>query len=47
MAIAVDDGQQVIEIVRHAAGQFAHRVELLRVSQTFFQARAVFGLLRQ
>ena len=31
--VAVDDGEQVVEIVRHAAGQLAHDFHLLRLAQ--------------
>jgi len=42
LAAAVDDGKQVVEIVRHAAGEQAHGVELLRMQQGLALA-PVFG----
>ena len=41
LQIALDDGQQVVEIVRDAAGQLAHAFEPLRVVQRLFAARAL------
>ena len=41
---AQHDGQQIVEVVRHAAGQLADRLDLLRVHQRL--ARAVEGELR-
>ena len=32
-AIADDDGEQIVEIVRHAAGELAHRLHLLRLRE--------------
>ena len=40
LAVAGDDGQQIIEIVRHAAGQHADRFHLLRLPQLIFQLAA-------
>ena len=40
LAVARDDGQQIIEIVRHAARQHAHRFHLLRLPQLRFQLPA-------
>ena len=37
LAVAVDDGQQVIEIVRHASRQAAHRLHLLGLGETELQ----------
>ena len=37
-----DDGQQIVEIVRHAAGQLSDRFHLLRLAQRFL-ALAAFG----
>ena len=37
-----DDGQEIVEIVRHAAGQLADRFHLLRLAQRFL-APAAFG----
>ncbi len=39
VAVAIDHGQQVIEVVRHAAGQAADRLQLLRLKQFFFELR--------
>ena len=38
---AGDAGQQVVEVVRQAAGQLAHRLHLLRLAQLFFQLVAL------
>ena len=37
LAVAVDDGEQVVEIVGHAAGQPADRIESLGVDESFLQ----------
>ena len=40
--IADDDGEQIVEIVRHAARQLAHRLHLLRLGEFDLQ-RLLFG----
>jgi hypothetical protein len=35
LQIAVDDLQHIVEVMRHAAGQLAHRFHLLRLAQRF------------
>ena len=41
-----DHGQQVIEIVRHAAGKLTHRLHLLRLAQLLFSAQPLLdGML--
>ena len=40
-AVAADDGQQVVEVVRHAAGQPADGFHLLRLAQLVFQLAAL------
>ena len=41
VAVAGDDGEQVVEIVGHAAGQPAHRLHLLRLAELLLQAGAL------
>ena len=41
IAVAGDHGQQIVEIVRHAAGQPAHRLHLLRLPELLLQPDAV------
>ena len=41
--VSEDDRQQVVEVVRHAAGQPAHRFHLLGLTQLFLQAFAQFA----
>ena len=36
-AIADDDGQQIVEVMRHAAGELAHRLHLLRLREFGFE----------
>ena len=38
LQIADDDGQQVVEIVRHAAGQLADALHLLRLGELLLRA---------
>ncbi len=45
-AIADDDGEQIVEVVRHAAGELAHRLHLLRLGEFGFQ-RLLFGDIDQ
>ena len=37
LAVADDHAQQIIEVVRDAAGKLAHGFHLLRLAQLFFQ----------
>ena len=46
LAVAGDDGQQVIEIVRHAAGQHPHGFHLLRLAELLFQAAAAGNVVQ-
>ncbi len=41
VAVYRDDGQQVVEVVRDAAGEAADRIELLRLIQAFLEALPV------
>ncbi len=41
LRVSGDNHQQIVEVVRHAAGQPAHRLQPLRMMQLFFQALAV------
>lgn len=43
--VADDDGEQIVEIVRDAAGELAHRLHLLRLPELGFGAQALFHLL--
>ena len=43
VAVAGDHGQQVVEIVGHAARQAAHGLHLLRLPELLFQARRARG----
>ena len=45
-AIADDDGEQVVEVMRHAAGQLADCLHLLRLGELGFQ-RLLFGDVHQ
>ena len=45
LAIAVDDGQQVIEIVRDASGQHAHRFHFGGLPELFFEPIALGHIL--
>ena len=46
--IAQDDGEEVVEVMRHAAGQLADRLHLLRLLQLCREAQPFcFGLLLQ
>ncbi len=44
MQAALDDGEQVVEIVRHAAGELADRFHLLALAQRFFRLFAFLHL---
>ena len=37
LEVAQDDGEQVVEVVRHAARELAHRLHLLRLAQLLLQ----------
>ena len=41
VAITSDDRQQIIEVVRHTAGQAAHRLHFLRLPDLLFQPDAI------
>ena len=41
LGVADHDGEQVVEIVRHAAGELAHRFHLLSLAQALLQGRAL------
>jgi len=41
VGVALDDGEDVIEIMRHARGQLPDRFKLLRVPQLRFEVRAL------
>ena len=41
LGIAIDDGQQIVEIVGDSAGQFADRLHLLRLPQLLLQLNAL------
>ena len=46
LAVAADRGQQVVEVVRHAAGELADGLHLLCLAQLVLEAQASFlGLL--
>jgi hypothetical protein len=41
VAVAQDDGEQIIEIMRHPARQAPYRLQLLRLAEIGFQALAL------
>ena len=45
LAVAFDDGEQVVEVVGHAAGQPAHRFHLLRLAELLFQSAPLGDVL--
>src|ERR1019366_2176476 len=44
VAVAVDDGQQVVEVVGNAAGEASDGLHFLRLQQLFLQAAALRGI---
>ncbi len=47
LQVAIDDGEQVVEVVGDAAGELAHRLHLLRLHQGGLGPHTLGGLLHQ
>ena len=46
VAVSSDDGQEIVEIARHAAGQAAHGVHFARVAQLFLELAAAGNIAK-